>query len=288
MTRPKSYDHPIKIGDADWTERGSSRKRGATPRSLGSIRLVEIEKLLRHRGLEATPARHWIAVLHHALLEFPEPMSPDAIDAARQHLAALARNLRHRDREAIVGQAATSLRRWSARALGEVLGLTEDERRRLDIRTIRFAGQTRQDQRQEKRSRDRQGAEKRRRDQGAIAREVYLDTVTTTAELARLHGVSERTIRRWRAAGTMREAPDVRGSSRIASRREASPHDATRTPEPSDLSSGSSEGEAGPRAPARPPTFECPAAVREVVARVADVAASARQIADRVDQALAP
>ncbi|MCA3652560.1 MAG: hypothetical protein IOC54_12090, partial [Methylobacterium sp.] len=284
----KGLDHPVRVAGCAMNARGPARRRGAAPRSLGSIRLVEIEKLLRHRGIEATPDEHFVAMVQHVLLEFAEPTSTDAINAARDHLGAVARNLPFPQREEIVERAALSLRKWSARALGEALALIEEERRLLDIRTFRFAGQTRKAQRDEKRARDRAGASRRRRDRGAVEREDYLDAVKSTVELARRHGVSERTIRRWRAAGTMPSDGHVRGPSLILSRRESSPDDEGRTLGFADPANGSGGGEAGPRAPARPPTFECPAAVREVVARVADVAASARQIADRVDQALAP
>ncbi len=261
--------------------RGPSRKSGSAPRSLGSLRLVELERLLRHRGIENTPVEHLVAVVHHALLDFLEPTSAEAIDAARDHIRVLAHHLPHPDREAIIEQAALSLRRWSARALGEVLALTGEERRQLGIRTIRHSGQTRQDQRQAKKVRDREGAAKRRRDRGSVGREAYLKTVTTTAELARLHGVSERTVRRWKASGTMPSGGHVRGPSRIT-RRVDPPRDEPRTPR-------QPTGAAGPRAPARASAAAGRSDMEAtIVERIGAVAASARRLADRVDRALAP
>ena len=76
-------DHPVAIAGAKLNKKGPAPKRGGAPRSLGSIRLVEIEKLLRQRGLQNAPADHLVVVVHHVLLEFAEPTSAEAIAAAK-------------------------------------------------------------------------------------------------------------------------------------------------------------------------------------------------------------
>lgn len=280
--RVRSYDHPISIGQAEGTKRGPARKRGARPRSLGSLRLVELEKLLRHRGLQSAPADHLVVVVHHVLNEFPNPTSCEAIDAAREHLSVLARDLPLVEREAIIEGAAMTCRRWSARALGQALDLTNKERKALDIRTFKFAGQTRKEQREAKRTRDRAGAARRRRDRGATERCVY--EAESVAEEARRSGVSRMTIYRRRR---LAEA-DVTGASPIASLREASLHDEPVTPvEQVDVEVLGACMAAGPQAPARPETVAIPQ-VQALIVRVFMFAASARRLAEQVDDALRP
>lgn len=98
----------------------------------------------------------------------------------------------------IVAEAARSRVWWSAKALGEVIGLTWDERRLLRIRTIRASditlAEARRRSRELKREADRLRAEQVRRRAG-VAPRVKGDSAAAEAAAA---GVDRRTIQRRR------------------------------------------------------------------------------------------
>jgi hypothetical protein len=85
----------------------------------------------------------------------------------------------------VIQSAASSPRKWTSTALGEELGLTEADRRRLGIRTIAAADMTPEQRRQAKRLRDRQRQCRHRRTKGMKAR-VYLVALGTVVSKNRM------------------------------------------------------------------------------------------------------
>lgn len=201
----------VTVGGAVLGEVRQPSRRAARGNYLAQRRLDELHALIRHRhGRPPAGNPYWLRPLVDLLL-WTAREAGRVLDAAgiAERVMLLCPEV---DPEGLRTTCALALerpRRWTAAELGDWLGLTLNERKRLGIRTIRAAGDTPARAAARKRKADRERVMTKRRKDGARPRAEYL-AQSAAAEARRL-GVSERTIRRRRKA----EAESVRTMSPI-------------------------------------------------------------------------
>ena len=111
-------------------------------------------------------------------------------------------------------------RRFTARRLGALLKLTEDERTILAITTIRANGVTDEDMARTRRALDAERKRKARRAKGMKPRPVYLENAFARTDPWKANGISQSTWRRRRWHKCVRSTLLSRGTDRLVSRSE--------------------------------------------------------------------
>lgn len=274
----KSFRESRHVGACALTERRSSPKAGRAF-SLNSQRIAEIERVLARRFPDGVPPTDDMDL-------WAEPVADhlaaaDRLLGLRPNAEALARRLRtlcpDASDERLLAIAALScsrVKRWRAGELGFALALTRAERTLLGLRTIRsIDAPTTAEMRAERRSRRAAAERQRRRKSGAAPK---ARPAETNSDIAARLGVSVRTVQRLRKAGKL----PCHGAVATKNSKSLTSHGR--------VTSACGDGGAGLEAPAREAAVESPLAIPEAVARVAEFAASARRLANRVDQALLP
>lgn len=204
-----------------WKPRRKARSSSWTGEAA---RVTEIRRVLQFVPMPMTPATHRkvaVAMLWHNLVGYrhrtnisPKGRIPEP-DLCRFWLSEWFPDMSAREAKAVIEEALDRKRGYRAEALGDLMGLSIEARKHLDIRTFRAAGMTDAKMKAAAKKADRlRKAEKRAAVPGHKTREEYI--ANSDAELARQLGCSRKTIGRRKKVvhQPVKEAPEPLAKSR--------------------------------------------------------------------------
>jgi len=209
----------------------AGRRRKAVPAGLWSLacqRLVEIERLIRHRhGTGAGPVDapvYLLPALNHlvfreraasARTRHARPADPEAVAAACRSWARMwCWGASDEEIEEAIIQAVERPRRYKTDTIAEHLGVDRQEREALGLKTIGAVDYLKReraaDARAAKLARDAERMREKRQAERTVDREAYI--ATSAAELARQLGISRKTLYARMKKGGYRSVASYRNS----------------------------------------------------------------------------
>ena len=188
----------------------SERRERRSPEA--SMRLAEVEKVLTHLfggPVDTDDAEHLSPIMASAvawkIAARAATGTPTLTRQVAEHLRRWFPTLTVSQRGALAFKAASERVYLPADAVAQALGVTMALRQQLGLTTIGACDVSKRKRkaivRKEKRARDRDTQETRRRAAGAVPRADYVER--SVAQIARLAGVSRKTIYAWKAAGVL-------------------------------------------------------------------------------------